>query len=345
MLKKTVNQALARPLGILLALSLLFATLAGCQAAPAVAPSPAGDASYPLEVIDAMGQTVVIPAAPKSIIATTVWAGEIMLDLVDSSRIAGLSSWGDDPVLSPTADRAAAIPGRVDLSKPETLVALVPDLVIIDTFSDPEGALSKTLSQANIPVLQMASPVDFNMIRESIETLALATGETERGESLIEAMNAMLDEVAGAVATIPADDRLTVMYYEDYYDATGNSANMLCAYGEGSPFAAVAEAAGLVNVCNAATYSAVAKEKVVGEWRPELLVIPSMQFDENFKAIEDQGETVRAAILLDPVLKDLPAVQNGLILAIPEKYRGSTSHYMAEAVKLLAQAAYPDLVR
>jgi len=191
----------------------------------------------------------------------------------------------------------------------------------------------------------MESPTDFTMIAEAILTLARATGEIERGQAMVATMNQTLDTIASQVASVPASDRVTVMFYEDYYDPTGNSANMLAAYGVGSPFQAIAEAAGTVNVCNVTNYSPVAKEKVVGEWQPQMLVIPSSTFDENFKAVEDGGAQQRAAMMQDPVLQTLPAVRDGNILAIPDKYRGSTSHYMATAVALLAQAAYPDLVQ
>ncbi len=355
----TLSTRLPKFLLTLMILSLLLLTLAGCQttatttsaAAETAVTTLAAEAlnataaEFPLELTDAIGNQVKIPAAPQRIIASAVWAGEIILDLVPAERIAALSAWGDDPVLSATAEKAAAVPNRVDISTPETIVALNPDLMILDTFSDPDGSLTKTLNDAGIPVLQMASPTDFAMIEQALTTLAQATGELEKGAELIAAMQAELDSVAAKVASIPMDQRVKVMYYEDYYDATGNSANMLCAYGIESPFNAIAEAAGTVNVCDAANYSAVAKEKVVGEWQPDILVIPSMQFDANFKAVDDQGETLRAAIALDPILATLPAVQNQKILAIQDKYRGSTSHYMALAVKDLAAMAYPDLFK
>jgi ABC-type Fe3+-hydroxamate transport system substrate-binding protein len=354
------HPALSRMTGLILLilLSLMILPLAGCQTSAATTPTTAPAATtatetttaattaaaFPVEIVDATGVKVVIQSAPQAIIATNVWAGEMLLDLVDASRIKALSAWGDDPVLSATADKAAAVKARVDISTPESLVALQPDLVIIDTFSDPDGALTKTLSEAGIPVVQLASPTDFTMIADTLTTLAKATGETVRGAELVDTMNATLTKVADAVKAVPEANRVKVMYYEDYYDASGNSANMLCAYGVGSPFDAIAKAAGVVNVCNAANYSPVAKEKVVGEWQPDLLVIPAMQFDDQFKAIDDKGETLTAAIKLDPVLATLPAVKNSKILAIADKYRGSTSHYMAQAVAELAAAAYPDLV-
>lgn len=346
---------------ILVLIALLVLPLAACQtrAAQTEAPTPApttaatvgepaattSAAAFPVEIVDATGTKVTLTAPPQAIIATTVWAGEMLLDLVDASRITALSSWGDDPVLSSTAGQAAAVKNRVDISAPESIVALNPDLVILDTFSNPDGSLSKTLTEAGIPVLQMESPTDFTMIEAALMTLARATGAVERGQALVAEMNQTLATVAEKVAAIPAAERVTVMFYEDYYDPTGNSANMLAAYGVGSPFQAIADASGTVNVCNVANYSPVAKEKVVGEWQPQLLVIPSSTFDENFKAVDDGGAMLKEAMQLDPVLATLPAVKDGKILAIADKYRGSTSHYMAQAVVELARAAYPDLVQ
>jgi len=54
------------------------------------------------------------------------------------------------------------------------------------------------------------------------------------------------------------------------------------------------------------------------------------------------GAAMKAAILADATLKTVPAVADGRIVALTEKYRGSTSHYMAYAAEELARACYPD---
>jgi hypothetical protein len=40
--------------------------------------------------------------------------------------------------------------------------------VILDTFNDYDGSLSKTLSEAGITVLSMVSPVDFDQIKAAV---------------------------------------------------------------------------------------------------------------------------------------------------------------------------------
>ncbi len=314
-----------------------LATTAATTVAAETSASLAAD-HFPVSVPNAAGESVTVAAEPKAIIATSVWAGEMLLDLVEPGRIAALSAWGDDPVLSAAAEKARAVANRVATTKSEGIVALQPDLVIIDTFSDPDGSLSRTLKEAGITVLLLNSPTNLDQVKTTITTLATATGSSAAGARLVGEIDAQLQAVSSRLAQLPADKRLKAIYYEDKYDAAG----MLCAYGEGSPFASIAAAAGLVNVCNAPNYSAVSKEKVVGEWQPDVLVVPGMHYDENYKAIDDQGASYMETIKADPLLATLPAVKENRILALPYRYQSSTSQYMVQAVVDLARAAYPE---
>lgn len=330
---------------ILICLVLSVLLFPACEANPTETSGTSASSEqpeWPVTVMNAAGEPVVITQKPNAIVATNVWAGEMLLDMVDTSRIKALSAWGDDPVLSATAEKAATVEARVSTQEPEGIIAVQPDLVIIDTFSDPDGSLTKTLKDAGIVILQMASPTDFDQIKEALATLAKAVGEVEKGNELIASVDAILNEVQEKVGDIPENEKMKVMYYEDYYDASGSSEGMLAAYGPGSPFDAIAKAAGTINVCTVENYSAVSKEKVVGEWKPDILIVPSITYGPDFKAIDDKGASIIAAIKEDPIMKTLPAVIHGRVYALTEKYRGSTSHYMAKAVQELAQLAYPD---
>lgn len=289
------------------------------------------------------GAQVTISGEPQRIVALPVWAGEMLLDMVGPERIAGLSAWGDDPVISATAEKAAGVAARVASSDLEGMIALAPDLVVVDTFSDYDGSMARTLRDAGVSVLMLESPTTFEAIEGCLLALGEATGAQESAARIAEDMRAELSEVAQRVAAVPEDARVRAMYYEDYYDATGASAGMLCAYGAGSTFQALCDAAGVVNVCDAPLYSAVSKEKVVGEWRPQLLVVPGITYGTDFSAVFDGGEAAQAGIAADETLASLPAVQDGRIVALTECYRSSTSQYMVKAVRELAQAAYPQL--
>jgi iron complex transport system substrate-binding protein len=339
-----MNKSLSRKLAFLLVFLLAGSVLTSCQTGQTTPVQTSGNGNWPVTVKNAAGEDVVIKAEPQAIVATNVWAGEMLLDLVEADRIIALSAWGDDPALSDTAGKAAAVATRVNTQDPEGIVAVRPDLVILDTFSDADGSLTRTLTDAKIVVLQLASPTDFDQIKAAIATLAAAVGAVDKGAELIAGVDTVLDSVGKKLAGLTEDQKMKVIYYEDYYDQSGSSAGMLAAYGAGSPFDAIAIAAGTVNVCNVQNYSAVSKEKVVGEWKPDILIVPAITYGPDFKAVDDGGETVIAAIKADQIMQTLPAVQNDKVFALTEKYRGSTSHYMVKAVEELAKLAYPDLI-
>jgi len=144
-----------------LVLTALFvlAGLSGCQQAATTAAATettTAAAAFPVTVQDASGQDIVIASAPQAIVATNIWAAEMLFGLVDTGRIKGLSAWGDNPVLSATAEQAKSVATRVTTGEPESIVALKPDLVIIDTFSDPDGSLTKTLADTGARTSKLA---------------------------------------------------------------------------------------------------------------------------------------------------------------------------------------------
>ena len=338
-------QTLLKKSGIAALVAALLLSLAAC--ADGGTPASSGDASTasiesvaagPVTVRDAAGSDVTIEEAPQNIVVLPVWAAEITLDLVDPDRVAGISNYMDSSVTTALADKAAQVEKRVS-SEAEAILGLTPDLVILDTFNDTDGSLAKTLTDADVTVLTLASPVTYEEIADRISTLSQALFASEQGGRLVSDMQTRLDGVKAKVEQIPEADRVTVMYYEASYSADG----MLCAYGEGSPFQAIAEAAGTVNVCAAPLYSNVSKETVVNDWKPDVLVISGVTYGADFSVSEDGGAAMRASILADPALQTVPAVENDRIFALTEKYRGSTSHYMAYAAEELARACYPDL--
>lgn len=300
-------------------------------------------ASFPISVKDGLGKDIVIKSAPKAIICTNIWSAEILFELIDISRIKGLSAWNDKPAMTVTAEKAKAVKARISTQQPEGIVSLMPDLVIIDSFSDPDGSLTKTLTEAGAVVLSMKSPTDFIMIADAIRTIAKTVGASDRGEKLVAEMNQTLDKVSTAVKGVAEKDRLKTLFFEAYYDQSGTNAGMLAAYGEGSTFASIAKAAGLINVCNAPNYSAISKEKIIAEWLPDILVVPAIIYDAKYEPQPDTAKTLINAVLNDSMLKSLPAVKNKQVIAITEAYRGSTSQYMAKAVEELAKVAYPKL--
>jgi iron complex transport system substrate-binding protein len=332
---------LKRMVSVLLSVIILLMISVGCTAKEKTESETSELESNSVTVKNAFAEDVVIKSPPQRIVALPLWGAEMIIDMIGTDRVVAVSPWIDNPVISACAEKAQEIEERVESKDAEKILSLQPDLVMLDTFNDSDGSLTATLKEAGIPVLTLASPVSFEEISDRLDTVSKALFAPEKGQKLIDEMNQRLEAVKQKVSSV--SQKTKVMFYEDYYSNDGKSAGMLSAYGEGSSFDAIAQAAGAVNVCTAENYSAVSKETVINEWKPELLVVPGIRYDENFNTIDDGGSSIITSIKNDAILKTLPAVKNNRIVALTEKYRSSTSHYMSYAVEELAKACYPDL--
>lgn len=301
--------------------------------------------SAPVTVQDAEGEDVMIYSAPKRIVILPVWASEMILNLVDTSRIAALSPSMDSDTLTACSEQAAKVNTRVT-GEAEAIVSLNPDLVLLDNYSDSTGALSQALKDAGEKVLKLDSPMNFDEIGARLDTISAAVFAKDKGEQIKQDMNDRLSAVKEKVSAVTTPAK--VMVCEEYCGKDGTDTGSLYAYGKDSPFNAIAEEAGAVNVCSAASGSAVSKETVVNDWKPDLLVVSGITYeedDESFKPVSGDGSEMKDALQKDAVLKSLPAVQNNRMAALTEKYRRSTSQYMVNAVEELAKACYPDLFK
>lgn len=155
-----------------------------------------------MTVKNASGSDITIQEAPKKIVVLPVWAAEMTLDLVDTGRVAGLSSYMDSSVTTALADTAKKVEKRV-ASEAEAILGLTPDLVVLDTFNDADGSLAKTLTDAGVTVLTLASPVTYEEITDRLTTLSKALFAADKGDKLVSDMQAKLDAVKAKVKDVP----------------------------------------------------------------------------------------------------------------------------------------------
>lgn len=112
-----------------------------------------------------------------------------MLVLLAPEKIAALSPLSRDPSLSFVAPQAERLP--MVRASAEAVLRLHPDLII----AAPYGAQTTLalLQQEHVPVLRIALAQDFTGIRQMTRLLASALGVPQRGETLVTAMDALLD--------------------------------------------------------------------------------------------------------------------------------------------------------
>lgn len=263
----------------------------------------------------ACGRAPVAPAAerpPQRIVAASVFAGEVLLELVPRERIVGVHFLAADPRYSPIADRVAGMP--LLGAEPEELLAVAPDLVVVDPYTKPETLA--LLEAAGVALLRPDEARSFEEIWNNLRRLGEACGERAAADRLIESARTRLAAVANGSAERGAWRLLSL---------DGG----LHTLGEGSLFDAVTTAVGAHNA---------ARDDGVGPFRKldvetVLAVNPS--------ALVLSGDPARGAeaygwLGQHPGLRLLDAVRDDRILVVRGPLLASTSHHLVGAVEALA---------
>ncbi|MGE0053779.1 MAG: ABC transporter substrate-binding protein [Hyphomicrobium sp.] len=167
--------------------------------------------------------------APQRIVSLNLCTDQLLVDLVDRERIAAVSFLATDRTLSANASKLRGL--KQVKGTAEEVLALKPDLVIAGEYTT--GPTVDLLKRLGVNVLVVPLAADFAGMKETLRTIAAATGEPARGEKLIEEFDNRLLE---ARSLVPA--RPTAIAYQ---------VNSL-ASGSGTLLDAALEAAGFRNI-------------------------------------------------------------------------------------------------
>lgn len=122
----------------------------------------------------------------RNVISFNLCADQLVLALADPEQIAGLSPYAADPALSVVADKAR--PFRHLDWQAEAMIALKPDLVLIGP--NDRAVTRRILSAQGFRVVDVDLVTDLDAARSQVRTLAGMLGHSDRGEALIERMDA-----------------------------------------------------------------------------------------------------------------------------------------------------------
>ncbi|MCA8951359.1 MAG: ABC transporter substrate-binding protein [Planctomycetes bacterium] len=252
--------------------------------------------------------------SPRRIVAGSVFAAETLLAIAPRERIAAVHELAANAKFSLVAAEVAGFP-RVG-AEPEQLLAVRPDLVVVDAFTKPETLA--ILASAAVPVLLVPAPRSFEDIATNVRRVGEACRLEAAAERLVAAMNARLAELAARRAEFAQFELMSL---------DGG----LHTLGRGSLFDAVVCAAGAVNLAaerGAGPFRIMTTESVLA-WRPQVLVI---------EVRADSAAEERKWVDRVPGFELLPAVQRGQIVFLDAALLGTTSHHLVDAVAALQDA-------
>ena len=279
-------------------------------------------------VIDARGKKLDFVRKPHRIISCYVYGDEILLDLVASDRIAGLSKWVHDADLSMASDHAKAVPTIVE-NNPEAILALKPDLVLLPSSSTQENIAS--LEDLGLRVYVYPAATRLSNIPDTIKAMGEAVGEGSKANSIILAMQKKLNDVTHKVVYGKQNEKTALLFLR--FGAIG---------GEGCIFNDILTAAGIrdgYNIARPAGTESVGSNKVLSKEEvvkvnPDFLIMANWNQGGAYKSSDVHLQELYS----DPALATVEAIKNKKAIVIPQGYVNCLSHHAADSVEMLFEA-------
>jgi len=269
------------------------------------------DWPFPRRVSGLGGADLQVHAPPRRIVAGSVLSAEVLLAIAPRERIAGVHYLAADSRYSMVAKSVAGVP--LVGAEPEQLLAVRPDLVLVDAFTRAET--HRLLQAAGVPVVRTQAFSNFGDVADNIRLIGWVTGLDAAAEQLVVDLRA---RVAALAKEAPAVQGWHVLTLDGALDTCGR----------GSLVDTVVRAAGAVNVAadhDVGPFRKLDIESVLA-WRPDALLVGVVAGEE---------DSTRARLQQDRGLRLLPCVQRQRIVFVPAALLASTSHLVAGASEQL----------
>lgn len=196
----------------------------------------------------------------------------------------------------PPEVRDKPIVGYMRALSAEGVLSMSPTLVLATNEAGPAQALT-LIEAAGVPVRQFPAPRSADDVRATIRTLADLFGRHDRGQALIDDLNAALAEARQTVSSYAAHPRVLFVL--------GASGQLLAA-GQGTAAAAIIDLAGGRNVVDYEGYKPLTPEAAV-VLAPDVILTGD-------HVIQALGS--REALLAKPALALTPAGRSGRLVVM-----------------------------
>lgn len=286
--------------------------------------------SHLRQVVDDTGQSASLPDHPSRIVSLTYGTDEILLGLVDTSRVTALSKYaGNRDISFVTEEEAAAVGRKADLNV-ESIMALQPDLVVASTAVSPQ--LVSLLRQSGVPVYVSLVAANWDEMEEKVRGVAKAVHEEEAGESMVQDMEdkrAALEKKLSAIG--PSQERCALGL--SFRGILGKKGTL---FSEVLAMAHVKDGAARYDVPKGT--NAYLSMEILPEINPDVILMPVWKVKTG-----DDEEAFAREIMENPAYRDVKAVKNGRLVPFPEKYKYVMSQHITDAIEASARAVYPEL--
>lgn len=278
---------------------------------------------YPLTIIDALENEVIIDKEPDRIVSLIPSNTEIVYGLGLGDKIVGVSDHDNYPEEVAEKERVGAMEYNV-----EKIISLKPNLVLAHASSahNSEAGL-KQLRDAGIAVVVIRDAHSIAEVYDSIIMVGAATGAKETAEKLVTDLKTEIEEIQEKAADIKEEDRKTVFVEvspapEIYSVGTNTFMN---------------EMLEIINAENVVTEEGWPKmdEEAIIERNPEVIITTHGHYTEN--PVE--------SVMSREGWQNISAVKNERVVNVDSDTVNRTGPRIAQGVEELAKAVYPELFK
>ena len=279
-------------------------------------PTQTGTTGTTHQVTDGTGTVVTVANEPKRIVPIGTSTEDIVLSLVDPSRVAAIGTLPNN-----VPDAASKVEKRVKASA-ESLLSVQPDLVLIPNWMSPDAI--GEMRNMQIPVYVYKTPTTVEEAKATIHEIAELLHASD--ESMIASMDVDLKTVED-LANKHTGPRPVVAFYSQFglNGGKGSTFDDMCKY---------------MKVTNAAAelglgaYDNGTREDLI-RMNPDVIIIPSASYtSDGYKpASADQ-------LYSDPALQGVKAIANHRVFLVDSAQIMSYSQFMTRAMVSMTQYIY-----
>jgi iron complex transport system substrate-binding protein len=272
---------------------------------------------------DTLGRQVTIKALPQRIISLAPSNTERLFAVGAWQAVVGVTTVDTYPPEVATIRKVGGfVPKSMSI---ETIVSLKPDLIL--AAGELQRPTIEALERLSLTVVAIEDPGSFDEVYAAITLVGRLTGHGQAARRVVEEIQAHMERVRQAVATLPQEKRLTVFY--EVYDAP------LMTVGRSTILGQLLEMAGGINIFAdlGGRYPQVSAEEIVKR-NPSCILGHTGH----------QLALTPAQIGQRPGWNHITAVKGNCIRLLNGDIVARPGPRLAEALEAITRALYPDLL-
>lgn len=312
-----------KPLGLLTVIILMASILLGTactRATGTTGPAPIST-TFPMAVIDDLGQTINLDKVPQRIISLSPSNTEILFALGLGDKVVGDTIYDDYPAAAVDKPHVGGY-SDIDLEK---VVSLVPDLILAEDIDKPD--ITPALEKMGYQVYTLV-PHNLDEIVESVLTIGRLTGTSSQAKSIASDMQARIKVVTDKTAGLKDNQKPRVLFII-WHDPIMSS-------GTDTPSFDLIEKAGGISVAPEETgFPTISLESVLAA-NPQVVIC-------NVDPAYDGGDAPLIFFRTEPRLRGIAAAMSGKIYGINASLVNRPVPRIIQGLEWMAAMVHPEL--